>query len=133
MWSIQLRIPEDSVNTLDPTVVLCRLRVRFPETIVCLYDYARKDVELFRAVDGAQSAAETAERDAQRRGPGWVFRVYWQSIPVGGSVERRRLRLFRNDAPLPNDLQDAFREFAHSLVAEDPFIEVHGALAPDRE
>ena len=127
MWTISADLQFDSVSTFDPVVVLAKFRSHFPTTIVCLYDYARKDIELFSAMDVSQRALEAAERAAQRRGPAWLFRVYWQQVPIAGRIERRALSLTREEGPIPKDLEHSFREFVSSLGWVAPTIETRSS------
>jgi len=88
-----MRDAEESVCCLDPWMVLAHFRAEFGDSFsVEERDWSRKDYEHFTQV-GATTAAETALRDAQRRGPMLSFRIADAESHGDGVIERYRIRI----------------------------------------
>ena len=112
----KLTLSEDSLHTLDPTLVVSRLQRELSRVVICNHDYAWKDYDSFRSrSDVAERAIRVAESDARRRGPIWVFRIYSESFVVAGAVERRRCMIYRKGGTLPEGLKQEFLAFLRSL------------------
>jgi hypothetical protein len=96
------------VSCFDPTVVIARLRKRFPNVLIGPDDLSRKDIELLsqmKPMQGKEDALLIAQRDAQRRGPIWAFELPQDSdIKILGTAERHRVS-FRSDRPIREPLR----------------------------
>lgn len=109
------------VCCFDPTVVMGRLRTRFPDVELIPGDASLRDrngfLEMLQKEPGSVSekALRLAERDAQRRGPIWVFRLPVPGrSPLRGWAERYSVRLF-SEEPVPEPLRSRFIEFLEGL------------------
>ena len=133
-YNVELSLPDDSLHTLDPTLVLLRLRAEIPRVVVCLQDGAWATYDAFNELRGiAKGAVDVTENDARRRGPIWTFRVYCQGVAIEGGVERRRCWLLRKDEPVPEEVKGRFLEFLRSLEIPDATVESYTLEGNRRE
>lgn len=108
----------DVVCSFDPTKVIARLRVQFPDAEVDPTDYGWRDYQSFLRMglsEEQSSALGVAAADARRRGPIWKFRV---PSPAGGWVlghaERHHVS-FVADGPFPEPLRSQLLRFMEGL------------------
>lgn len=126
MFEIAARIDDegDGVGCFDPRKVVSKLIRTFPgEAVACLHDYAWKDYDSFKQKSDLEGVSDTleavilrAERDAHRRGPLFVFRLYTgDGQVIRGAAERYVVRIWSGQ-PIPPDLRERFIAFLDSLL-----------------
>jgi hypothetical protein len=99
----------------DPTMVIVRLKRALPKVEVDPHDHAWRDYEHFQQMADAEGAMRTAERDALRRGPQYLFRFPSPGRAViFGRAERYDVRIW-SDEPIPEPLRSRFLEFLENL------------------
>jgi hypothetical protein len=106
----------DVICAFDPTKVVARLRQEFPGLQIDPKDYAWRDHDTFlRMGPPSDDVMRVAMRDAQRRGPVWMFRLPVESgAPVDGRAERHYVH-FHSEGPFPEPLRSRLLRFVAGL------------------
>jgi hypothetical protein len=103
------------VCCFDPTVVVVRLRRAFPEIEIDPQDRAWRMHDEMQEIDAVEGAVRIAERDAQRRGPLYIFRFPSPSrAAITGRAERYNVRIWSDEA-IPEPLRSQFIDFLETL------------------
>ena len=114
LYTLELTLPCESLHTLDPVLIACRLRDEVPGTVVCVGDYAQQTVDALRELD-ADGAILVEEADSRRRGPILAFRIHRDDIVVLGNIERRHCCFQREEEEIPEQLKQELLEFLRRL------------------
>lgn len=117
--SAKIEYASDSVICFDPNKIVFRLMEEFPEIIVCYEDYGWRDYDLFKRRGAYEGAIRTAENDARRRAPIYIFRFRnLNGQIIRGKAERYFITI-QSDKNIPAELKQRLLSFFDSLKIEE--------------
>jgi hypothetical protein len=106
----------DVICAFDPTKVVARLRDEFPGLQIDPKDYAWRDHDLFlRMGPPSDGVTGVAMRDAQRRGPVWMFRLPDEGGALVRGRAERHFTCFDSEEPFPEPLRSRLLRFVEGL------------------
>lgn len=121
--SAKIEWDSDSVICFDPNKIVFRLMEEFPEIIVCYEDYGWRDYDLFKSRGLYEGAIRSAENDARRRAPIYIFRFRNSDGQIIRGKAERYFITIQSDKKIPTELKQKLLSFFDSLKIGEIEIE----------
>lgn len=121
--SAKIEYDSDSVICFDPNKIVFRLMEEFPEIIVCFEDYSWRDHDLFKRRGAYEGAIRTAENDARRRAPIYIFRFRNSDEQIIKGKAERYFITIKSNKKIPTKLKQRLLLFFDSFKIKEVEID----------